>query len=151
VKPFRDFSSPRRCPTLSFVLLLRGLPVLIELGLLIYCLIDCIQTPEIDIRNLNKGLWLLLIIFLPVIGGVAWLVAGRPQQPHRRVPWPSTATAGFPEYERPRGPDDDAQFLTEMKKVDEEQRQTLEQWEADLRRREQRLRQDGPEDPDPTG
>jgi hypothetical protein len=128
------------------VLLLRGLPVLIELGLLIFCLIDCIQTPEIDIRNLNKGLWILLIIFVPVIGGIAWLVAGRPQTPKRRVPWPSTATAGFPEYERPRGPDDDQQFLSELRQVDEEQRQTLEQWEADLKRREQELRK--PEDPD---
>ena len=130
------------------MLLLRGLPVLIELGLLIFCLIDCIQTPEIDIRNLNKGLWLLLIIFVPVVGGIAWLVAGRSQTPKRRVPWPSTATAGFPEYERPRGPDDDQRFLSELRQVDEEQRQTLEQWEADLKRREQELRSDKPEDPD---
>jgi hypothetical protein len=124
----------------------RGLPVLIELGLLIYCLIDVIQTPEIDMRNLNKGTWLLLIIFIPVIGSIAWLVAGRPQQPRRRVPWPATATAGFPEYERPKGPDDDERFLREMRKVDEEQRRTLEQWEADLKRREEQLRK--PEDPD---
>jgi hypothetical protein len=134
------------------VLLLRGLPVLIELGLLIYCLIDCIQTPDVDCRNLNKGLWILLILFLPVIGGVAWLVAGKPQQPRprRQVPWPSTKTAGFPEYERPRGPDDDQQFLSELKKVDDEQRQTLAQWEADLKRREAELKRERPEDPDAT-
>ena len=128
------------------MLLLRGLPLLIELGLLVYCLIDVIQTPEIDMRNLNKFTWILLIIFIPVIGGIAWLVAGRPQQPKRRVPWPSTATAGFPEYERPRGPDDDQRFLNELRQVDDEQRQTLEQWEADLKRREQELKK--PDDPD---
>jgi hypothetical protein len=128
------------------VLLLRGLPLLIELALLVYCLIDVIQTPEIDMRNLNKFTWILLIIFIPVIGAIAWLVAGRPQQPKRRAPWPSTATAGFPEYERPRGPDDDQRFLNEMRKVDDEQRQTLEQWEADLKRREQELKK--PDDPE---
>ena len=58
--------------------LLRGLPVLIELGLLVYCLIDAIQTPSQDHRNLAKPLWILLIILVPIVGGIAWLVAGRP-------------------------------------------------------------------------
>ena len=34
------------------VFLLRALPGLIELGLLIYGLIDCIQTPDGAVRNL---------------------------------------------------------------------------------------------------
>ncbi|MCU1431710.1 MAG: hypothetical protein JWP95_815 [Actinotalea sp.] len=124
--------------------MLRFLPVVIELGLLVFCLIDCIQTDSVVVRNLNKTLWILLIIFVPIVGAVAWLVAGRPQggQRGRTVPWPSTATAGFPEYERPhpaRGPDDDEAFLADLKKPDHEHEAMLAQWEHQLRDREAQL------------
>src|SRR5665811_1619449 len=83
--------------------LVRYLPRVIELALLVYCLIDCIQSDEGSVRNLPKTIWVLLIIFLPIVGSVAWLVVGRPLgAPTRSVPWPSTRTAGFPEHERPR-------------------------------------------------
>lgn len=131
--------------------MLRFLPFVVDLVLLVYCLIDCIQTDESEIRNLRKGWWILLIIFFPLVGGIAWLVAGRPQrQPRRSVPWPSTDTAGFPEYERPRGPlgpDDDAQFLEEMRRGNAEQERLLKKWEEDLRRREQQLRDGTDEQP----
>jgi hypothetical protein len=119
------------------MILLRGLPVLIELGLLVYCLIDAIQTPGEDTRNLPKGFWILIIVVLPIVGGIAWLVAGRPTRPA----WP-VRTTGFPEYERvrPLAPDDDPQFLASLRKVDAEHEETLGQWEADLRRREEELR-----------
>src|SRR5665647_1857981 len=77
--------------------LVRYLPVVIELALLVYCLIDCIQSDEGSVRNLPKTMWVLLIIFLPIVGSVAWLAVGRPQgAPARSVPWPSTRTAGSP-------------------------------------------------------
>jgi hypothetical protein len=133
------------------MLLLRALPLILELGLLIYCLIDLIQTPEDEVRNLPKIIWVFLIIFLPLIGGIAWLVAGRPPKRSRsRAAWPSGPTAGFPEYERPGrsapvGPDDDPAFLSELRQVNDEHEQTLQRWEEDLRRREEQLR-DGPDD-----
>ncbi len=139
------------------LLLTRGLPALIELGLLVYALIDCIQTPAEDQRNLPKPVWVLLVILVPVVGPIAWLVAGRPQrQAPRNVPWPSGPTAGFPEYERPgRGrrsvaPDDDPDFLASIG-PDREREQLLDSWEADLRRREEQLRKDGPHRPDDAG
>ena len=118
--------------------LLRGLPVLIELGLLVYCLVDVIQTPAEDTRNLPKGLWILLVVLLPIVGGIAWLVAGRPLRPAG-----PPRTTGYPEYERvhrPLAPDDDPQFLAGLRRVDREHEQTLDRWEADLRRREEELR-----------
>jgi Phospholipase_D-nuclease N-terminal len=126
---------------------LRGLPVLIELGLLIYCLIDAIQTPAHEVRNLPKAAWVVLIVLVPLVGGIAWLVAGRPVGGRaRHVPWPSGPTAGLPEYERPRrgpvAPDDDPAFLAQLRKVDDEHEQTLRRWEEDLRRRERELRAD---------
>jgi hypothetical protein len=134
---------------------LRIAPILIDLVLVLYCLIDAIQTPDAEVRNLPKWGWLLLILFIPWVGPIAWLLAGRPQRGSAlQVPWPSTRTAGFPEYERPRpiGPDDDPEFLREMKRGNDEQEQLLSRWEEDLRRREQQLkppseepREDGPE------
>jgi hypothetical protein len=136
---------------------LRFLPFLtiIEIGLIIYCLIDAIQTPDDEVRNLPKWGWILLILFILWIGPIAWLVAGRSRSGSaRKVPWPSTQTAGYPEYERPRplGPDDDPEFLREMKRGNAEQENLLSRWEEDLRRREQQLkpppdepRDDGPE------
>jgi hypothetical protein len=134
--------------------MIRFLPVVVELFLLVFCLIDCIQTPEHEVRNLPKLAWVLLIIILPLIGGIAWLVAGRPQSQSRgrQVPWPSTRTAGFPEYERPRravAPDDDPEFLAEMKRGNAEQEALLRKWEEDLRRRERELGKDAPTDEPP--
>lgn len=131
--------------------MLRLAPFIIEIGLLIYCLIDAIQTPDPEVRNLPKIVWILLILFIPYIGPIVWLVAGRPQRGSaRQVPWPSTQTAGFPEYERPRplGPDDDPEFLSEMKRGNDEQEQLLNRWEEDLRRREQQLKPPSDEPPD---
>jgi hypothetical protein len=141
---------------MTVFLLLRGLPLLIELGLLIFCLIDCIQTPTEQVRNLPKVTWVVLIVVLPLIGGIGWLFLGRPSQARSGVPWPSGPTAGYPEFERPRraaAPDDDPAFLSELGRVNQEQERTLAQWEADLKRREQELRnradrpvQDGDQD-----
>ncbi len=133
-----------------------GLSLLLELGLLIFCVIDVIQSPDIDIRHLPKAGWLLLVIILPLIGGVAWLVAGRPiRSTSRSVSWPSGPTAGFPEYERPRSatraPDDDPRFLAELGRVNQEHENTLRRWEEDLRRREERLRREQGADPDTGG
>lgn len=124
--------------------IVRFMPFIVELALLVYCLIDCIQTDEGSCRNLSKSLWVLLIILLPIVGGVAWLVAGRPVGDQaRRVPWPSTQTAGFPEYERPRGPsapDDDPEFLAGLASSDSRHERMLAEWEAQLKEREARLR-----------
>ena len=127
--------------------MIRYLPFLIEIALLVYCLIDCIQT---DVpRNLSKTTWVFVIILLPVVGGIAWLVAGRPEhRPRRNVPWPTTQTAGFPEYERPRrsSPDDDPEFLAGMRSSDDKHEQMLKDWEAQLRDREHKLKADEPRD-----
>ncbi|MDQ1604683.1 MAG: hypothetical protein QOE01_2528 [Actinomycetota bacterium] len=131
--------------------MIRVLPVVVELFLLVFCLIDCIQTPDHEVRNLPKVGWIILIIIIPLVGGAAWLVAGRPQRSSgSRVPWPSTATAGYPEHERPQkralGPEDDPDFLRQMAASNREQEDLLRRWEEDLRRREDALRDpDGPQ------
>ena len=126
--------------------MLRFLPVVVEIALLVYSLFDCIQAEESEIRNLPRFAWLLLIIIVPVIGPIAWLVAGRPLRP---APW---RTSALPRDRRPLAPDDDPSFLESIKTSDDLHEQMLTEWEAQLRERERQLREresDGPEPPEP--
>jgi hypothetical protein len=113
------------------VLLLRGVPVLLLALLWLYCLFDAISADPARIRNLPKGLWVLIVVLLPDIGSLLWLVAGRPQGAARSLP--STGNTGVPpEYDRPgravaTNPDDDAAFLEGLKRRAEEQRRKAEE------------------------
>lgn len=127
--------------------MIRLLPAILVIVLVLYCLVDCIQTEEAAVRNLPKVAWIVIILLFPVIGSVVWLLAGRPQiagQGRRTVPWPNGPTAGYPEHERPRplAPDDDPEFLRQLRQSDTEHERMLKRWEEDLRKREQELRDD---------
>ena len=98
---------------------------LCELVLLVYCVLNVITTPESEVRNLPKLLWLALVVFLPIVGGIAWLVAGRPQGPPRSLPY--KGNLGRPVEPRPTrraagSPDDDEEFLRQLRARAEEQR-----------------------------
>lgn len=86
--------------------MIRILPAIVEVALLVFCLVDIIQTPEFACRNLSKGWWLVLVIVVPLVGCVAWLVAGRPEREHPARSW--QPGSGFPEHGRP--PADTAQI-----------------------------------------
>jgi hypothetical protein len=117
---------------------MRYLPVLLLIGLEIFALIDCIQTSEDEARHLPKLAWIILIVIAPLVGAIAWLFAGRPRataaegaQPTRS----SSPAAG--RSARPLGPDDDPDFLDQLRRQDAEQERMLKQWEEDLRRRDE--------------
>ena len=109
-----------------------------ELCLVVYCVLNVITAPEAEVRNLPKLLWLLLVLLFPIVGGIAWLVAGRPQ-----VAAPRGGTGRIPaEYDRPgrataHSPDDDEAFLRRLKERAAEQRKNAE--------RERRAREAGPD------
>ncbi len=126
--------------------MVRVLPVLVELVLLVYCLVDVITSPEDEIRNLPKWAWIVLILFFPLVGGIAYLVAGRPVQ-QRRVGW--APGAGFPEAERPRPStnDIDEALAADLARLDREHEESLRRWEADLRKREHDIQGDGSNPP----
>lgn len=44
-----------------------------------WAVLDVIATDGILHRNLPKGTWLFVVIFLPTIGALAWLLLGRPE------------------------------------------------------------------------
>lgn len=89
------------------VKVIRALPLLLGLVLMIWCLVDCIQTPSSEIRNLPKLGWIVVIVVFWVIGSVAWLLAGRPK---RASPGGDAGGKGA----RPPAPDDDPDFLRRL-------------------------------------
>ncbi|MCW2777770.1 MAG: hypothetical protein JWN17_1495 [Frankiales bacterium] len=102
-----------------------GLVGLAGLALLVYCVIEVITTPEDRVRNLPKLLWLVLVLFVPLIGAIAWLVAGRPQSPPRSLPYKGNVGAPLATgRSRPAAtsPDDDQEFLESLRRRAEDQR-----------------------------
>ncbi|SDP71583.1 Phospholipase_D-nuclease N-terminal [Pedococcus dokdonensis] len=93
--------------------MIRLLPWLLLLAVTVYAVIDCIQTDDAQVRGLPKLLWLLLILLFPIVGTIAWFIAGRPQRGNAggqgRGP-------GGPSHRppAPRGPDDDPDFLRRL-------------------------------------
>jgi hypothetical protein len=129
---------------------------LVDLGIMVAALFDCITTESVLVRNLPKLAWIGVILILSGIGGVLWFIAGRPTPAERSAhdPHPGhPAGRGLRANERPDpidmsrpsrtlAPDDDPNFLRSLsdqtRQADEER---LRRWEADLRLREERLRQ----------
>ena len=107
-----------------------GVLALVEVVLLVYCVLNIITTPEGEVRNLPKLLWLVLVVVLPLVGGIAWLVAGRPQGPARSLPY--KGNAGVPPRRdraaraQASSPDDDEAFLRSLRERAEQQRREAE-------------------------
>lgn len=117
---------------------------LIVVVVMIAALIDIISSDEAVVRGLPRWGWLLLVVFVPLIGSLVWFVAGRPasgRHPAGRYgdQRPGRATAlGFAEYDQPgrfipQDPEADAAFLAQVRARAEEQRR---QGEIERRRRE---------------
>ncbi|WHM37281.1 PLD nuclease N-terminal domain-containing protein [Streptomyces sp. BPTC-684] len=91
--------------------MLRYLPFLLVLALWIYAFIDCLNTPEEEVRGLPKVVWVIVILLFGevLIGPVAWLFAGRPRRPAPGPTW--TAPDDNPEFlaSLNRPPKDDPQ------------------------------------------
>ncbi|GAA4592302.1 hypothetical protein BJY16_000583 [Actinoplanes octamycinicus] len=93
----------------------------VALVLLILALIACLSAERV--RVMPRLLWVLVVLFLPLAGPIAYFLWGRPvSRPARR------------RAARPSAPDDDPDFLRSM---DTEQsrrdREMLARWERELR------------------
>ncbi|HOB04573.1 MAG TPA: PLD nuclease N-terminal domain-containing protein [Propionibacteriaceae bacterium] len=131
--------------------MIRYLPVIASIVLTIYALIDCVQVPDSQLRSAPKWAWVALILFFPIVGAVVYLVAGRPlsERRTRQVDAPRPRPRPMP-----IAPDDDPTFLASIRELNVSHERVLDEWEADLRRREQELkdkeqgdRPDEPSDP----
>ena len=135
----------------SVVLLRFGFVPLVLLALWIYCILDVIATEDSLVRNLPKTVWLLIVIFLPDIGSLAWLLLGRPMY----AGWRPGDTSRRP-TKRVLGPEDRADFPSGPLRPPpprpiESRENELAAWEEQLRRREEELKRrergDDPGDP----
>ena len=59
--------------------MVKGLFVLIvaAVAFVIYALIDCLFTERHRFRALNKPVWVLIIVILPLVGALLWFGLGR--------------------------------------------------------------------------
>ncbi|MGW3206574.1 PLD nuclease N-terminal domain-containing protein [Streptomyces sp. NPDC001135] len=89
--------------------MLRYLPFLLVLALWIYAFVDCLNTPEEEVRHLPKVVWVIVILLFGevLVGPVAWLITGRVRQ--------AAAGGSAPAWV---APDDNPEFLKSLGKDD---------------------------------
>ena len=86
--------------------MLRVAGVLLALALYIWFIVDVVRTPRVDVRTLPKSVWLLLVVLIPLLGGLLWVIAGRPK--------PQRPRFGRRRSRGPIAPDDDPSFLRQL-------------------------------------
>lgn len=110
--------------------MVRALVIAVPLLVLfwIVSIVDCAMQPAHRARGVSKPVWLVIVIVLPVIGGILWFVIGRGRKSREAA------------AER-RAPDDDPAFFRTVGSIaDQDER---------IRRLEEELAQLDAEDVDP--
>jgi hypothetical protein len=89
-----------------------------------YCVIDTFTAPRDLVRTIPKLLWVLIVLVLGPLGGLAWLLLGRPLN----AGW---LPAGLrsearnrpvaPRARRPMGPEDSPEFEDRLRRARERQ------------------------------
>ncbi|MFJ4107571.1 PLD nuclease N-terminal domain-containing protein [Oerskovia enterophila] len=98
----------------------RVLLTLLAVGLAVYALSDCATSDEHDRSGIPKGLWIVMIIFLPFVGPLAWILVSRTQRSRHAaaggVGSPRRPGAGGSRRRSsgPVAPDDDPDFLWKL-------------------------------------
>jgi hypothetical protein len=136
-----------------------GLVGLAMIALWVWAIFDVITADESLCRNLPKSVWLMVVIFLPTMGALAWLIVGRPEGASFRPgdPTPRSnrwdprldARLGSTETERERLERERREWMAQMdseldRRIEERERaetERLRQWESELEQREAALRE----------
>ena len=135
--------------------MIKYLPFLLVLAVWIYAFIDCLNTPEKEVRKLPKVMWVIIVLLFGqvLIGPIAWLVVGRP----RKTPYGATKA----NERRWVAPDDNPDFLKSLRDDDgsrpgqgaggaeggkPDADESLDRWEQEFRRNRDN---NGPEDTPP--
>lgn len=89
----------------------------------IYAIVDCVMTDRSRVRVMSKVAW-LLVCLVPVLGPMVWFVAGRTDRGtggvlgDRRGGRPGGTQRGTTGSRRPKGPEDDPDFLRGLGRPD---------------------------------
>jgi len=86
----------------------------------IYAVADCAFFDRTRIRGLRRGWWIVVILFVPIIGPLLWFIIGR-----------GRATRVGPSRGGTLAPDDDAEFLRHLRN-DAEQNERIRRMEQEL-------------------
>lgn len=92
----------------------------------VFTIVDCAVQPPTRHRGVSKPVWILIVVLLPVLGGILWLIVGRAR---------GSAIAAR------RAPDDDPEFLGRIGSISDQDER--------IRRLEEELAQLDAEDDDP--
>ncbi|MDE0546153.1 PLDc N-terminal domain-containing protein [Microbacterium sp. C7(2022)] len=92
----------------------------------VFTIVDCAVQPPARHRGVSKPVWILIVVLLPVLGGLLWFAVGRMRA--------ATIAAR-------RAPDDDPEFLGRLGSTSEQDER--------IRRLEEELAQLDSEDDDP--
>ena len=92
----------------------------------VFTIVDCAAQPSTRHRGVSKPIWILIVILVPVLGGILWFLVGR-----ARASTLATRSA----------PDDDVEFLGRIG--------TMSDQDERIRRLEEELAQLDAEDDDP--
>lgn len=101
---------------------MKFLLALLVVAVTVYAVVDCINATDEDRRGLPRGLWLILIILLPIFGPVAWFLISSAQRRARlssgggslggySAPGAASRGTGRRPASGPVAPDDDPDFL----------------------------------------
>jgi hypothetical protein len=86
----------------------------------IYAVADCAFFDRSRVRGLSRGWWIVVILFVPIIGGLLWFIIGRGRA--GRIPGGRSRTVA---------PDDDADFLRRLG-TEAEQAERIRRMEQEL-------------------
>ncbi|MFI7587985.1 PLD nuclease N-terminal domain-containing protein [Spongisporangium articulatum] len=77
---------------------------LVIIGVTIYAFIDCARCDPTTVRGLPKPFWLVVIVVLAPVGGIAWILMGDSSAPNHQMGRSPRTIA----------PDDDPDFLRSL-------------------------------------
>lgn len=116
--------------------------IVVAVAFTLYALVDASMTDGSRARGLSKPVWVVLIVVLPVVGGILWFTIGK----------------GSAAAVRPKAPDDDPRFSgtrmsnealdAHMRDLEEQLRALDEETYPGEEQRGEGEQQDAPADPD---
>ena len=96
--------------------------VVLIIAFTIFSVVHLVLTPRDQVRGIAKPAWIVLVILVPIVGGVLWFAVGRV----RAGESPRSARRG------PVAPDDDPDFLRKLGR-EKAMEDRIEQLERELR------------------
>ena len=90
---------------------------LILTGIMVFSIIDIATIDTSRVRHLPKGLWIVIVILLSLVGSILWWGIGRgPVERQQLGRYANDPPAAPPRAGRPpaKGPDDDPDFLRSL-------------------------------------